>query len=204
MSSLKFKRRKSHSLVSLFFIVTMIFLLLFLFTFPALDLSSYVTTTINDYAHSIMNQAASNIPCDLFSDLTLISRDSSGAITGISANPAKVNALKNSYVDSLSTLLNDSKNTTLSIPLGNLTGSALLSGYGPLIKIRITPLGYVNASVESELSDSGINQTKHTIYINASVSLTSMYPFYKNTTAEIRLPVSETVIVGNVPSLYSK
>ncbi len=184
--------------------MVLLFLVVFVFVFPALDLSHSVMATINNYAYSIMNQAASDIPSELFSDLTVISRDSSGSITGISANPVKVNALKNSYVASLSSLLRDSENTTLYIPLGNLTGSPILSGYGPDIKIRIVPLGYVNASVESELSDSGINQTKHTIYINASVSLTSMHPFHGSTTAEIRLPVSETVIVGSVPSLYSK
>lgn len=93
---------------------------------------------------------------------------------------------------------------TVSIPLARVMGIDILGGYGPDLKIRIVPAGYsLPPQLEDSFSSAGINQTRHKIYLKLSTKVKLIIPFCSkaiDVTADI--PVTEVVIVGQVPQVY--
>ena len=89
------------------------------------------------------------------------------------------------------------------IRLGSFTGSKLLSGSGPKIKIRIQTDGNVQTELKSEFTSTGINQTLHRLYINV-ICTTIVYTPFSNTkeTVESKILLAEAVIVGKIPDTY--
>ena len=63
--------------------------------------------------------------------------------------------------------------------------------------------GSVDSKIDSEFTSVGINQTLHRIYLNLTCSIGILTPF-KTVSKEVssRVLLTETVIVGNVPSTY--
>ena len=58
-----------------------------------------------------------------YSDISIISRDDSGAITGIEINIEKVNLLKSSLSNEISRIVSAKNKYDLNIPIGSLFGS---------------------------------------------------------------------------------
>ena len=127
-----------------------------------------------------------------------------GRITGIRLNSKKANTIRALIASKANQLMSEEGYQTCFIPAGNLTNIPLLSGRGFKIPLRIVPLGSVDADIVSDFSGAGINQTKHSVFIKATVNLRVMAPFNSAVTrAETIIPLTETVIVGDVPHLYA-
>ena len=138
-----------------------------------------------------------------FSSLADI-KEVNGKITSISLNTKSTNKIRAALAEKINSNLSDEKHSTFHIPVGNLTKIPLLSGRGLKIPVRIIPLGSIDADICSELTDAGINQTKHSVYIKASAKVSLMTPFSSAVTeTETSIPLTETVIVGDIPSLYA-
>jgi len=63
--------------------------------------------------------------------------------------------------------------------------------------------GSINSDIDSEFTSVGINQTLHRIYLNLDCSIGILTPFktiHQNVSSKVLL--TETVIVGEVPSTY--
>ena len=92
----------------------------------------------------------------------------------------------------------------LSIPIGTLTGSALLAGRGPRIRVRMESVGSSTARFNNQFESAGINQTKHQIILEVDVSVAILLPgFTTATKVSTAVTVAETVIVGAVPDTYT-
>ena len=93
---------------------------------------------------------------------------------------------------------------SFSVPLGNLTGTALIAGRGIPINIRFVRIGDVTADIRTEFVESGINQTLHKISMRVRVTLNVLAAG-----SSIKLEhasdvtLAETVIVGKVPDAYT-
>ena len=156
------------------------------------------TENINE---AIMNYINSN---DDFNNLLTIQTDSSNKITYTNLNTSKANELKANITSLAINSFNQDNTKNLSIPAGVLTGSVILSGLGPNIPIKYMLSGNVNSNFESKFESAGVNQTKHTVYLNVSMEI-SVYILPYKTKAQIdtNIPVAETIIVGNVPNVYA-
>ena len=92
----------------------------------------------------------------------------------------------------------------LSIPVGSLTGSALLAGRGPRITVRMESVGSSTAWFENAFASAGINQTRHEIVLHVDVSVSILLPgFTTATRVSNAVTVAETIIVGMVPDTYT-
>lgn len=82
-------------------------------------------------------------------------------------------------------------------------GISALSGISPNFKVAMERAGSVDSDIDSEFTAVGINQTLHRIYLNLSCSIGILTPF-QTVTKEVSTKVllTETVIVGEVPSTY--
>lgn len=86
---------------------------------------------------------------------------------------------------------------------GSFTGSKLLAGKGPEVKIQISSIGNIETELKSEFSAQGINQTLHRVYLKVKCQINILTPF-ENITKDITNEVllAENVIVGNIPATY--
>lgn len=93
----------------------------------------------------------------------------------------------------------------VSVPLGTALNSTVFNGFGPKLRIRFTPTGTVHAFCESSFMSAGINQTLHRITLRLSATVRIMLPGGAQTiTVTTEAPVSENVIVGDVPDTFAK
>jgi len=139
-----------------------------------------------------------------YENLISFEKDNTGKITALQSNIAEFNRLQSFITQDVLHRLQQTGETTLSIPLGTLSGSALLAGRGPRFTVKMQTLGSCNARFENEFADAGINQTTHRILLYVDVSVSIMLPGYSTSThISNAYSVAETVIVGAVPQSYT-
>lgn len=164
--------------------------------------SRIVGINLASLGDGVLYEAAEEIDPSVYEGISVIERNAGGAVVSVSIDPYKANLLRSGYVNRLSAVLSERERMKIAIPSGNLTGSIFLSGRGPKITVYAVSAGNSGADIESSFSSAGINQTVHTVYINAEITLRAVYPFSETLTRKVKIPVSETVIVGSVPGVY--
>ena len=139
-----------------------------------------------------------------YDKLVSFEKDSEGRITALHSNMAAFNRLQAAILDIILTRVDQVSARELSIPVGTLTGSALLAGRGPRISVRMESVGSSSAWFENQFLDAGINQTRHEIVLNVDVAVSILLPGI-TTAASVSnaVTVAETVIVGSVPDTYT-
>ncbi len=138
-----------------------------------------------------------------YEDLVTITRNEAGDIVGVSANALKINKIAR---DTASISQSNLKNLSLNgipIPLGALTGIEAFAGLGPSIHFRIIPVSSVSCDFFSEFESVGINQTKHSIYLNVIADISIVMPSRtENFAVTTEILVGESIIVGRIPDAY--
>lgn len=131
-------------------------------------------------------------------------KDSQGRITALTSNMAEFNRLQAAITQDILARLGEMADTSLSIPVGTLTGTPLLAGRGPRFTVRMETVGSCSAHFENQFDQAGINQTTHRILLNVDVSVSILLPGFKTYTSfSHAFDLAETVIVGAVPDSYT-
>lgn len=139
-----------------------------------------------------------------YDNLISLEKDASGGITALQSNMAEFNRLQSAITQDVLSRLDQVLDTDLNIPVGTLTGSALLVGRGPGISIRMQSVGSCSAHFENQFDQAGINQTTHRILLCVDVSMSILLPGFRTSTqVSNAFSVAETVIVGDVPDSYT-
>lgn len=140
-----------------------------------------------------------------YRELIYTVQDSSGRLVLMQANTLKLNKIASDTTLEVQKKLRELSNERFNIPLGQAFGSKLLASYGPLIKITIVPIGTVQVKVLDDFEEAGINQTKHRLLLNVKTRVRIVVPLASSeAVVETQVPVTETVIVGEVPQTYVK
>ena len=130
----------------------------------------------------------------LYTNLISMEKGEGGAITALHSNMAQFNRLQSEITQDVLTRLEQVSDT----------GSPLLAGRGPELKIRMQSVGSCSAHFENEFDQAGINQTTHRILLCVDVSMSILLPgFRTGTKVSNSFSVAETVIVGAVPDSYT-
>lgn len=138
-----------------------------------------------------------------YKDIVYVHKDDGGRIVLIQPNTIMLNQIMATTVIEISKSLEQLQESSIEIPAGQLTGSNLLAGYGPMMKVKIIPSGEVYVEVLNKFEQAGINQTRHLIYFKVTNKLKVAVPFL-NEIVEVSttIPLAETIIVGDVPDTY--
>ena len=161
-----------------------------------------VSNTVNRIVFEAVNEAIESGEIT-YDQLISFEKDNDGRITAVHSNMAACNRLQVEILDIILARIDQVSARELSIPVGSLTGSALLAGRGPRIKVRMESVGSSSARFENEFSSAGINQTNHRIVLHIDVSVAILLPgFTTATQVSNAVTVAETVIVGTVPDTY--
>lgn len=155
--------------------------------------------TINDAVGRVLKEDGIS-----YDKLMSIEKDSSGTVTAVSANTVEINMLKYDITNEVIKAINGIQSSELGIPFGTVLGGPLFTGRGPLINIKIQPIGSVNSDVVNDFTSAGINQTRQQIMLNIRADITLIIANYNvSTTVESNVSVADIVIVGGVPGSYT-
>jgi len=158
-----------------------------------------VTESVNRVIAETMEENALS-----YQSFVCLEKDDRGEISALSTNMAQVNLLQSELNRRLLTALNESENTVIRIPMGNLLGGPVLSGRGPKIRVKIVSVTNAELSFSNAFTSAGINQTRHQMLLDVAVTVSMLLPG-GSTSAKVNTQVciAETVIVGDVPQSYT-
>lgn len=201
------KRRglnKRNKFLLIFFLCMFVLALVFaLFVNPVLintiELKSKAlsTSAINEAINVVISRGVT------YESLITISTDDLGNITMIQANAVEANNISKQLAQATEKLIDDYGDLGVEIPLGAFSGMPILSGSGPNVNLKITPIGSVHCKFVSDFEHAGINQTIHRIYITINANVGIVMPLYtKKFSTSQQVLISESILIGSVPEVY--
>jgi sporulation protein YunB len=203
-----FRKRRNYRA---FFALTMFFFLLlgiFLWVDRVLQPTIFkiAETRAIQMATEAINRAVQRKVFDSnlqYQDFVQVHKDNQGHIVLMQANTLKINQLAADVTLMVQSALQQLSRESLRIPLGQITGTQLLAGYGPRIPVGIVPVGSVRVRVDDRFEQAGINQTRHRIYLDFNAEVRIVVP-PRSATAQVatRVPLVESIIVGQVPGTF--
>ena len=168
------------------------------------DLATARTSNaVNRIVVAAVNDAVDSGRID-YEQLVDFDKDADGHVTALRSNMAAFNRLQASIADDILQRMAEVSSTDLTIPIGTLTGSPLLAGRGPCLRVRMQSVGTATARFDNQFSAAGINQTRHRIILDVDVHVSILLPGLTTyTKVSNEISVAETVIVGGVPETYT-
>lgn len=130
---------------------------------------------------------------------------SEGRAVSIETIPYSINKVQSELALTVNRELAKAGSMSRKIPVGSLTGSYLLAGKGPSLKVRICPVGKAEVEIRSDMESAGVNQTRHRISAVITAEVASSLPLYSfDSQVSFEFLLAETVIIGDVPLLGMK
>jgi sporulation protein YunB len=139
-------------------------------------------------------------------NMIIIDKDENGRINAIQPNYTSINRLKSEIALKVQDKFYNLDSTRIYIPAGNITGIELFSDFGPRIPVNMIPYGKASVDFQTSFTEAGINQTRLQIAVSVKLDVSLLMPNNASagTTVSTTIPMSETIIVGDVPSSYAK
>lgn len=164
-----------------------------------------VSRTVNLISLAIAEEADRSLTEELltYDDFISTQTDPDGQVTMLSFRTAESTRFRRLLTERMAARLESIDPDALAIPLGNLTGVVLFSALGPSVRVRVQSVGDVRTAYEQEFVAAGVNQTRHSVYLRVEVTVYLLIPGeIIPVTAQERVCVAETIIVGDVPDTY--
>ena len=154
---------------------------------------------VNDAVWQVLSDE--NISYD---SLVSFTYSQNGKINAVAVDSVKLNTVCAEIRSRITDYFSCLSEKSVAIPLGSLTGVDLLAGKGPSVNVGITLSGSAQTTVINDFETAGINQTRHQIILHVK---TKIYIIMQSgnivTETENSIIAAETVIVGEVPEIYS-
>ena len=162
-----------------------------------MEVDNETSNLINDAVDAYLDRGALQ-----YDDLVTLERNASGGVAAARIDLAAVNRMKSVILRELDQRVPTRIREKVRVPLGNVILPTLFSGHGVSLPVRVVNLRSTNAELESSFSQAGVNQTLHTLSLRVEVDLLLLTPagiFSRQVSAAV--PVAQTIIVGDVPSV---
>ena len=158
---------------------------------------SITTVAVNDAIYYTLNDTMR------YEDLITIDRDEGGNVTSITTDSLKINRIARDTAYLSQENLNKMSAEGILVPIGALTGIEALAGFGQKINIKIIPISNVECRFVSKFTQAGINQTKHSLYLEIVSDISIIMPSKStNLASTIEVLICESVITGKIPDVY--
>ncbi len=198
----KFRRFKVFLLVLCFLIVGVLIyfqsnVTRVLISISEATIRSITTVAVNDAIYYTLNDAMR------YEDLITIERDDVGNVTSITTDSLKINKIARDTAYLSQENLTKMSAEGIMVPIGALTGVEALAGFGKKINIKIIPISNVECRFVSKFTEAGINQTKHSLYLEIVSDISIIMPSKStNLASTIEVLICESVITGKIPDTY--
>ncbi|MCI7759675.1 MAG: sporulation protein YunB [[Eubacterium] saphenum] len=168
-------------------------------TVNAYECHEMVTRVINDAVLAELENENAD-----YSKLVNLTTNADGEVISLESNVMNINKLKTRIAQRLEREIERLSEVDIQIPIGTLLGIQLLHGKGFSVGMTVQPMGFATASIISEFSDAGLNQTLHRIVIEIKAEVDAIIPgFSTRVPVKTTIVAAETVIVGRVPNAYT-
>ena len=172
--SRKIKRRVAAAVICLFFIGIVVLLhrnvTNVLKSIAEASMRSITTVAVNDAVYYTLSDKLR------YEDLVGIERSDGGEIQAISSNAFQINRIARDTAYMSQENLNKMSEDGVEVPLGALSGVEAWAGFGPKIHLKIIPISNVSCKFVSKFDAAGINQTKHSIYLEIVADISIIMP----------------------------
>lgn len=188
-------------------------LLLILSTFVLIDgrIRPVIRSIAESQARNMAMQAVNDAVLEAlgqaevqYGDLVSIHKEETGRITSIETNVVKANSLQAQIGNGIAHRIAEAQSYEISIPIGSLSGSELLLGRGPCLKLKMTLEASTLLQLRNQFTEAGVNQTHHQVMLDIQTHVLFITPdSYEPTEVKTSICIAETVIVGEVPQVYA-
>jgi len=156
---------------------------------------SVATQAIND---SVSSKLFDDID---YTDLIFVKYDEGGRVVLMQANTILMNSMASQVANEVQNQMKKIAQSDIKIPLNNAFDIQIMTL--PSIRLKMIPQGAVSVDFATEFEESGINQTRHRIYLIVQAEIKMIVPLVsENIKVTSNIPIAETIIVGEVPSQY--
>ncbi len=136
-----------------------------------------------------------------YNDLIFVKYDDTGKVTLMQANTVLMNNIASEVALEVQEQMKQISKSKIKVPLGNAFDTQLVNL--PSVKLQIVPQGAVTVDFATEFESSGINQTRHRIYLIVITDIKIIVPLVsENIQIATNIPIAETIIVGDVPEQF--
>ena len=141
---------------------------------------------------------------EAYNQIVKLEKLENGELTAILSDMEKVNKLKSRVGMIIQNKFLSLKDRRISVALGTLSGIEMFNRLGPSVPMKISVSGNVSTDFKTSFSGAGINQTIYQIYLYIRTRICVMVPGCSCCEDfESSFLVSEIVVLGNVPKVYS-
>lgn len=138
-----------------------------------------------------------------YRDIVDIHKDKQDRIVLLQPNTILLNKMMAGSIIEITRAMDKLTEESIEVPLGQVTGSKILAGYGPKMKVKIISAGQIHVDVLDKFEEAAINQTRHLIYFQINSKVKVAVPFLdEEVKVSTTIPLAETIIIGNVPETY--
>ncbi len=161
------------------------------------SMRSITTVAVNDAVYYTLSDKVR------YEELINVSRDGEGNITGITSNAFEINRIARDTAYMSQQNLTKMSEAGVNVPLGAFFGIEAWAGFGPNINLKIIPISNVECKFSSTFAEAGVNQTKHSIYLDIVADISIIMPSGTSNFASLtEVLICESVLVGKVPDTY--
>lgn len=161
------------------------------------SMRSITTVAVNDAVYYTLSDKIR------YEELIAVSRDAEGKITGITSNSFEINRIARDTAYMSQQNLTKMSEAGVNVPLGAFFGIEAWAGFGPSINIKIIPISNVECRFASTFAEAGVNQTKHSIYLDIVADISIIMPSgTRNFASLTEVLICESILVGKVPDTY--
>ncbi len=196
-------KKKKHIL----YIIIIIAIILYLYNYIDKNIRPTVVAISEIEARAITTEAINEtvkhkITGDInYNDLINVEYDSLGRVTLMQANTILMNNIASEVALEVQEQMKKISKSKIKVPLSNAFDTQLITL--PSIKLQIIPQGAVTVDFATEFEASGINQTRHRIYLIVITDIKIIVPLVsENIKIATNIPIAETIIVGDVPEQF--
>lgn len=159
---------------------------------------------------SVATRAVSEVVGDVLSEegvsynnLVKISYAENNKIDLIELDTVEVNLLIRKITQGVQDNFDILGHEGIEIALGTFTGIPFLYGLGPNVAVQLVPVGTVSTKIVSKFLSAGINQTLHQVNFEITTGIGMVLPAKtQNFNTMLEVLICESVLVGDVPSVY--
>lgn len=138
-----------------------------------------------------------------FRQLVDFQKDEQGQIQSALFNNNEYSRIVSETLHLITPILEEMESEPLKLPLGQVLHSNLLASLGPKIPAKLIPFGDVQVRMETRIQNAGINNVIYTAVLVIEAKVKIIIPFSTEpATIHSELPISNAMIVGNVPQFY--
>lgn len=138
-----------------------------------------------------------------YQQLMILEKDNNGHVAVMIPNTMRLNEIVSTAMLDVDQRWSELSRQDVRMPLGTLSGSKVLAGLGPEIKLNFSAAHAPSLTLKDEFIAAGINQTRHRIWLDMSGDILISAPFSREkVNVSSTMLLAESVIVGPIPETY--